>query len=86
MMIEQKEFNMNNSVKVKLSGLGRAELKKQHTGHTEYVEKSVDSDGFSTFQMHDLMNTFGHMMVMGCEMPFEHLTIRIASVLLKTVE
>ena len=91
--MKEFKFNMNNSVKVKLNDIGHAELKRQHDElyadlnmDREYVERSTDSDGYSSFQMHDLMNTFGHMMVMGYKTPFETLSIKIAEVLLKPVE
>ena len=90
--MKEYKFNMNNSVKVKLNDIGHAELKRQHDAlysemniDREYVERSIDSDGHSSFQMHDLMNTFGHMMVMGCKTPFETLSIKVAEVLLKPV-
>lgn len=92
-MIEQREFNMNNSVKVKLNDIGRAELKRQHDElcselniDKEHTDPIADDEGYSIFQMHTLMNTFGHMMVMGRKMPFESLSIRIAEVLLKPVK
>ncbi|HHZ97411.1 MAG TPA: hypothetical protein EYN67_18120 [Flavobacteriales bacterium] len=91
--MEEFKFNMNNSVKVKLNDVGHAELKRQHDVvaanidyNIEYKEVPVDKDGYSSFQMHDLMHTFGHMMVMGCKTPFETLSIKIAEVLLKPVK
>ena len=91
--MKEFEFNMNNSVKVKLNDIGHAELKRQHDAlysdigiDKEYVNRNVDRDGYSSFQMHDLMNTFGHMMVMGCKTPFENLSIKISEVLLKPVK
>ena len=91
--MKEFKFNMNNSVKVKLNDIGHTELKRQHDAlysdigiNKEYVKRNVDSDGYSSFQMHDLMNTFGHMMVMGHETPFENLTIKISEVLLKPVD
>ena len=90
--MKEFKFNMNNSVKVKLNDIGRVELKRQHDElysglklNKEYVEKNTDSDGYSSFQMHDLMHTFGHMMVMGFETPFETLSIKISEALLKPV-
>ena len=90
--MKEFKFNMNNSVKVKLNDIGRVELKRQHDElysdlklNKEYVEKNTDSDGYSSFQMHDLMHKFGHMMVMGFETPFETLSVKISEVLLKPV-
>ncbi len=91
--MKEFKFNMNNSVKVKLSDIGHSELKRQHDAlyadlniDKEYVKRNTDSDGYSSFQMHDLMNTFGHMMVMGHQTPFETLSIKISEVLLKPVD
>ena len=85
------KFNMNNSVKVKLNNKGYAELERQHNElysyigiKKEYKKIATDDEGYSTFQMHTLMSTFGHMMVLGCEAPFETLTIKIAEVNLKS--
>ena len=90
--MKEFKFNMNNSVKVKLNNIGRAELKRIHDElysdlkiKKEYIEKNTDCNGYSSFQMHDLMNTFGHMMVMGCKTPFETLSIKIPETLLKPV-
>lgn len=81
------EFNINDNVFVKLTDLGRTELKRQHDqlnkeingvlgGYRPIVE---DKDGWSKWQLHDLMNHFGHMMYVGFEMPFET-TIRIENI------
>lgn len=91
-MMKEFKFNMNNSVKVKLNDIGRAELKRQHDElykdiniNKEYTERNTDKDGYSSFQMHDLMYTFGHMMSITGDTPFENLSIKIAEVLLKPV-
>ncbi len=90
--MKEFKFNMNNSVKVKLNDIGHAELKRQHDElyndlfiDKEYVKRTTDIDGYSSFQMHDLMNRFGHMMRMGHQTPFETLSIKISEVLLKPV-
>lgn len=84
-MMNTYNFNINNAVKVKLTDAGRKELKRQHDDlgiKKEYKEIPTDKDGYSSFQLHTLMNSFGHMMVMGVEPPFE-ITIRIHELLLK---
>jgi len=90
--MKEFKFNMNNSVKVKLNDKGRAELRRLHSEledsagcKLEFKERGVDKNGYSSFQLHDLMYTFGHMMVMGCETPFETLNVKIPEVLLKSV-
>lgn len=69
-----KKFNINEHVKVKLTKEGIAELKRQHDelySHFPKVERhkfihpSVDSEGYTTFQMWDLMSQLGHMMQFG---------------------
>ena len=91
--MKEFKFNMNNSVKVKLNDIGHAELKRQHDElyadlkiDKEYIKRTTDSDGYSSFQMYNLMNRFGHMMVMGHQTPFETLSIKISEVLLKPVK
>lgn len=73
------KFNLNNNVKVKLTQIGRDELKRQHIelytslGQPEepYIPKKEDKEGWSTFQMWSLMNKFGNMIGMGISQPFE---------------
>lgn len=92
-----KRFNLNNEVKVKLSEAGHKEMERQHydlykrigRNAPEFKRKSVDSDGYSSFQMHTLMNAFGHMMTLGVrpdEMPFNGLDILICDLHLHDVE
>lgn len=73
-----KQFNANSYVKVKLTDIGRAEHKKQHDQlcidagiRWAYVPPKEDEDGYSSWQLHGLMNTFGHMMCIGFILPFE---------------
>ena len=64
---------------VKLTRTGHDELKRQHNEFKQqYPRSSIthekrkeDESGFSGWQMHDLMNTFGHMIMLGAELPFE---------------
>lgn len=72
-------FNINESVKIKLMQKGLDILRANHDElrtHVpslgEFTPPSVDSEGYSTFQMWDLMNTFGSHMYMGnIKFPFE---------------
>lgn len=73
-----KPFNVNHNVKVKLTAEGRAELRRQHEviqkefpSIGDHIEKSVDEDGYTEFQMHDLISSLGHMCAMGSKLPFE---------------
>ena len=72
------EFNINNYVLVKLNEIGEEELKRQHEELMiiapklgPYEPRKVDEDGFSKWQMWDLMHTFGHMVSLGSKVPFE---------------
>lgn len=93
MSFKYKKLNMNNAVKVKLNEIGHAEMERQHnelfavTGlkYRPFTRKSVADDGYSTFQLHTLMNTFGHMMICGGSLPFDECSILIADILLKDV-
>ncbi len=81
------EFNVNDYIFVKLTDAGRAELKRQHDELNkevhgalgEYIPPVEDSDGWSKWQMHSIMNRLGHMMLVGFnDIPFET-TIRIVN-------
>ena len=72
------EMNINEYVEVKLTVIGRVEHELQHQILRcdmpilgEYIAPVEDSEGWSRWQFHDLMNTFGHMMIVGGEPPFE---------------
>ena len=74
------KFNVNHTVRVKLTDIGRNELLKQQTElyadhpeslKREYNPKPEDENGWSEWQLHDLMNRFGHMMLCGFNVPFE---------------
>jgi len=72
------KFNMNDNVKVKLTkkGVGiyysqNDELNKHcRTPHIP-PKLVVDSDGFCSFQMHELMLIFGSHCRLGMNPPFE---------------
>lgn len=75
------EFNINNYVSVRLTDEGREELKRQHDSFNlqlngklgEWKGVVEDSEGWSRWQMWDLMNRFGHMLSLGSVMPFDPL-------------
>ena len=72
-------ININQEVRVKLTGVGIAELKRQLEELKanypaigfEPMETKVDSEGYTTFQLHTLMNRLGHLLVPGGKMPFD---------------
>lgn len=71
-------ININDNVKVKLTTAGINELSRQREDfvrafpHVKLGDliKNTDSDGYTKFQLHDLMNKFGHLMSDGSELPF----------------
>tara|TARA_R110000764_G_scaffold232878_1_gene325509 strand:- start:788 stop:1036 length:249 start_codon:yes stop_codon:yes gene_type:complete len=71
-------FNINENVDVKLTDTGRAELLKQHKKLKEtfpklgeYTPRKEDYNGWSKWQMHELMNRFGHLCDLGGKLPFD---------------
>ena len=72
------KFNVNNNVRVKLTDAGRQELKRQSDefnkawpGVNIDFSRQEDENGFTRWQMHELMNVFGHMMTMTQKIPFD---------------
>ena len=72
------KVNLNDSVKVKLSKSGIAELKRQHDSLRAHYPKtffefklSVDDEGYTKFQLHNLMQTLGHLCKIGFDTPFD---------------
>lgn len=76
-------INFNDKVRVQLTDHGVDILKKQHElldamlkqqGNTDGLGEfvvSIDEDGLTSFQLWQLMQTFGEHMVMGMNEPFE---------------
>lgn len=73
-------FNMNESVRVRLTDLGREALRRQHfdlyasigkTRPPEYRPPREDANGWSTWQLWSLMHDLGHLCYMGGGLPFE---------------
>lgn len=80
-----EDFNVNNDIMVRLTDTGRKELKRQwdeiHPEHPtifkKYTPKTEDKDGWSRWQMWDIMAHLGHLMRNGVgRVPFET-TIRL---------
>ncbi len=66
-------LNINNIVRVRLTNSGRAALKLQHSEFLlgPYTPPKEDSDGWSEWQLWELMQDLGHLCRMGGELPFE---------------
>jgi len=72
-------FNINETVRVKLNGFGFAILENRYdelmAGIPKFSRKfeppKVDATGHSKFQMWDLMSTFGTYMALGGQQPFD---------------
>jgi len=72
------KLNINDVVHVQLTDAGRQELKRQYNELREtfpYLSQNdnrlvEDEQGWSKWQVHSLMNIFGHMMHNGGELPF----------------
>jgi len=80
------KFNINECVFVQLTDAGRKELKRQwnelRVSFPSLSEDDCglveDDAGWSKWQLHSLMNTFGHMTHNGGHLPF-NANIRIES-------
>ena len=76
MLEKYRKFNINNYVKVKLNEIGISELKKQHRELrlgflSDFKMPKVDENGYTEYQLHELMSLFGHLTINGLECPFE---------------
>jgi hypothetical protein len=78
------KINFNDIVKVKLTDRGKEIMKQRHDELNALIIKKsrsgkvfreftikIDREGYTSFLLWQLMNTFGEYMVMGLEEPFE---------------
>ena len=74
------EINLNEYVYVKLTEAGVAKLKADHEAlgvPWAFKMPTVDDDGYTRFQLHELMHTFGPMCFLGePSPPFKPLHIK----------
>ena len=80
---EMKSFNINNTVKVKLTEIGKQMLEQDYNkfwsahGAGELLDKypyephKEDEDGYVEFQLWSLMYQLGKYCILGCEPPFD---------------
>ncbi len=70
-------FNVNDKVRVKLTDHGRQALRRRHAdlwdgiSPHQYEPPKEDAEGWSEWQMWDLMESLGHMWYMGGPPPFD---------------
>jgi hypothetical protein len=67
-MSEEIRFNINNYVKVKLTDYGKSIIANNKYVLTHYKE---DDDGWSKWQLWELMSVFGDYVSLGREVPFD---------------
>ena len=74
------KFNINDYVWVRLTDEGKKQLKKQEDSlelkmpgvdFKNYLIPCEDSDGWSRWQLWELMYYFGNELYNGCRIPFE---------------
>jgi len=72
------DFNINHNVRVKLTITGIEALKKYHDDlwrnsgkNYPYIPPDQDADGWSKWQLWDLMNQLGSGLFLGCTPPFQ---------------
>ncbi|WEZ09567.1 hypothetical protein P5663_06900 [Priestia flexa] len=76
------KVNFNEIVKVRLTKFGIDILKSRHMELNNLIQKrggkgleefklKIDDDGYSSFQIWELMSTFGEYMYMSSELPFK---------------
>lgn len=72
------KFNINDKVKVRLTDKGRDELRAQYedlqlfcTSIRPYQEPVEDAQGYSEWQLWDLMSRFGDLMCCGGDLYFD---------------
>lgn len=77
------DFNINHKVRVQLTDAGRAALKKGHADlfgpiafKHPWTPPEEDAEGWSKWQLWDLMQQLGHRCFMGGPVPF-YTTIQI---------
>jgi len=75
-----KVFNMNSTVKVRLTAVGLKGLEDEHIElgksipyfrDNKFTPPKIDDDGYSQWQLHGLMQSLGHLCKLGFDLPFE---------------
>lgn len=75
--MDDLKFNINNQVKVRLTNFGKEIIRDTNDKMSRLLGEKValykvDEEGYTTFQMYQLMNIFGQYMNVGIvEVPFQ---------------
>ena len=69
-------FNTNSYVYIQLTDFGKKIIRDRITEFPLNEAPEEDKDGWSAWQLHQVMNFFGEYLVAGGDLPFET-TIRI---------
>lgn len=71
-------FNINSTVRVRVNERGEAHLLKRHVEQFgdyldkfPYRPKATDENGYSRWQLWDLMQSFEGCIHLGCHMPYD---------------
>lgn len=85
------EFNINDHVYVKLTDVGKERLKKNYVEYCDHLRSmggsypfefslpTEDENGWSRWQLWELMNEFGSHLYTGCPTYFESNKIRVSA-------
>jgi hypothetical protein len=66
-----RKFNLNGYVRVKLNQHGKQLYSDYWSPYAWLKEPEIDDEGYTQFQMWQLMNIFGTHLYNGCKTPFE---------------
>ena len=89
-----KKINLNSEIKVKLTPFGAEIFYRQYdevnkrilSNGGEALKPQIDKDGFTKFQLHDFINTFGEYMIVGQKNVIEDICIYMDDEDLEEVE
>jgi len=86
------QFNVNDTVHIKLTDVGKQILKdrydediKQYPHQSPFRPIDEDSNGFSRWQLWQVMQAFGEHIYSQCDLPFE-IVIKIPDQFLRSEE
>lgn len=67
------KLNINDTVKVKLTPYGLELYRKYWLPYCKFgcTPTKQDINGYTEFQLWDLMNIFGSSLYLGCKLPFD---------------